>query len=256
MIEGVRELPGVESAAYNSTLPFLQAGNTQSYQVEGRELPPNEPGDALLRVGSTSYLKTLGATLIEGRLPDTRDRAGAPLVIVVNETFARRFWPRESALGHRVAMYSRPPVWRTIIGVVKDVRERGYELDLKSGVYIPFPQFTETWAQPENLAVRTRGDPTSLAAAVRRVIASVDPEQPVSAVRTMDEILDRAVADRTQQMTLLGSFAGLALLLASIGLYGVLRTQCSREAGRSVCAWPWGRRRGGWSGWWWGAGWR
>jgi len=234
VVAGVQALPGVEHAAYASTLPFTSLGNTSRFDVEGRALLLGQVNDALYRVATSDYLSALGVSLVEGRLINDRDGLGTPRVVVINETLAREFFPNESPLGHRIRMSDSQNPFHTIVGVVRDVRERGYEASPKPGVYLSIAQTPEAWQPPQYLAIRARHGVRDLAELVRRVIAAADPEQPVAAVRWMDDILELEVADRHQQMIVLGAFGTLALVLASLGLYGLLAygvAQRSREIG-------------------------
>lgn len=229
VLGGVRQLPGVQHAAYVSTLPFVSIGNTRGFGIEGRTIPAGQVPDALYRVGTNDYLQTLDVRLVAGRLLDERDVNGAPLVVVINETMARQFWPNDSALGHRVRFGPPDAPLITIVGVVKDVRERGYELAMKPGVYLPASQVVRG-STPDNLIVRVAGNPLQYARQVERIIASVDATQPVAGVRTLDDIIDLNVADRRQQMVLLVAFGALALLLVSLGLYGLLAQAVSARS--------------------------
>src|SRR5262249_8273494 len=154
VIERVRNLPGVESIAYGSLPPFLSQGNTTSFHIEGRAPDPSIPQDALYRAGTPDYLRTIGAQLVSGRLLDARDGPDAPLSVVINETMARGYFPYDTPLGHRMS-FGRPdsPLY-TIVGVIKDVRERGHELAMKPAVYLPYVR--EIWAVPEYLLIRAR----------------------------------------------------------------------------------------------------
>jgi putative ABC transport system permease protein len=219
----IRALPGVQGAGFASDLPFTSQGDTDGFRIEGRPEPrSNAELDALYREVTNDYLQTIGARLLEGRLFDSRDGASSQRAVIINETFAKGFWPGESPVGKRMQVGKTGPdqPWLTIVGVVADMRERGLLLAMKPGMYVPVKQIAQP--DPSYLAVRTAGDPLALAGAVREAVWAVDREQPVSNVRTMRNLMEEETGSQRQVMTLLGIFAALALLLASLGIYGVL----------------------------------
>jgi putative ABC transport system permease protein len=213
-----RSIPGVRSVGAINVLPLSGRDGRRGIVVEGYEPAPDTPTRAHPRAVTPDYLRTMGIQLSAGRGFTTDDRANAPLVVIVNETMARRYWPAASPVGKRVLLAGSND-WREVVGVVRDVRHWGLDRPVNPEMYLPLPQYLSNGL---TFVIATDGDPASLASAVREQLRGVDPDLPLSNVRTMDEVARTSVAARRAGMLLLGTFGALALILAAAGIYGVM----------------------------------
>ncbi len=231
LLDGVGRLPGVRSAAVATNLPLTSSGNSIGISIEGVPDPP--PGHELIavtRVVSPDYFQTMSIPVVGGRHFGAQDRPDSEQVVVVSETLARSHWHGENPVGKRLksGRSTSDAPWWTVVGVVKDVRQFELGADPRPQIYLPYSQVG--WFRPGELVVRTEGEPLALADPVRRVIRDLDQDQPLSNVRSMDTIVSGSVGRQRFGMLLLSLFAAMGLVLASVGIYGLMSYSVSHRA--------------------------
>lgn len=222
LLERVTTVPGVEAAGAISGLPLGGTGGSGTVTIDTTAVPPDQAfPEADLRVVTPGYMETMGMKLVRGRYFEERDNETAAPVAIVDETMARTYWPNEDPIGKRLKRggLRSPNPWMTVVGVVRHVRYQSLERPSRIQLYGPHAQ---TPAASMSLAIRMRADSAGIAAAIQSATVAIDPGQPVFAIRPMDELLADSMLRRRLVVFLLAIFAGVALVLAALGIYGVI----------------------------------
>ncbi|MBZ5507765.1 MAG: ABC transporter permease [Acidobacteriia bacterium] len=217
LLRRVSTLPGVRFAAVSAALPLVPKRITPMLPEGQPEVPLGERPFMIVEAISPSWFQTVHVPLQAGREFTDADNAAAPKVLIVNQALARRYWPNQNPVGKHIAVGRQPA--SEVIGVVADVKNRGLALDAQPQIYMPFPQLP--WGNM-NLLLRTSADPHTMVGSVRAQIAALDSDQPVTNIQTVDELMDGSRAQPRFILLLLGVFSAAALVLAIIGIYGVL----------------------------------
>jgi predicted permease len=229
VLSETRSLPGVKNAAYITGLPMVMRGGIWPIEIAGKIWERSEEHNASLRYVTPGYFGTLQIPLIEGRDVSESDTQDSMPVAVVSKSFVEQYFPGQNALGHKFKVAIGE---RTIVGIVGDVRARGLEITSEAQVYLPNQQVPDgaiIFYTPKDLVIRTSSNPLSMMPAVRQIIKNADPEQPISDVQLLSDIVESETAPRGTQLRVIGVFAGIAILLAGIGIHGLLSYAVSQR---------------------------
>src|SRR5215472_9332662 len=226
------ELSGVQSVGATRLLPLTGTIGDWSITLEGRAKLPGDNPNADWQVVTPGYFESLGMNLVRGRFFVETDTEKAPVVAVINETMARRYWPGEEPISKRFRVSSETYPWITIVGVVGQVRQNAVTENPRAEMYVPHAQWAAAGGSTRHamtFVIRTAGDPLAILSNVRQALRSIDPNLPLAEVRTLDQVAAAALSQARFATLLLGAFAGLALALATIGIYGVISLLVARR---------------------------